>query len=90
MRRVLKPGGQLLFVEHGRSSDSRVVAWQDRLTPLWTRISGGCHLNRKVDELITTTGFHITELKNFYLGTASDDVYVSGARSDRVTGGERS
>jgi hypothetical protein len=44
-----------------------VVAWQDRLTPLWKRISGGCHLNRKVDELITAAGFQITELKTFYL-----------------------
>jgi ubiquinone/menaquinone biosynthesis C-methylase UbiE len=67
MRRTLKPGGQLLFLEHGRSPDNTVVAWQDRLTPFWKRISGGCHLNRKVDELITAAGFQITELKNFYL-----------------------
>ena len=67
MRRVLKPGGQLLFVEHGRSCDPGVVAWQDRLTPLWKRIAGGCHLNRKVDDLITAAGFQITELKTFYL-----------------------
>ena len=67
MRRVLKPNGQLLFVEHGRSCDPGVVAWQDRLTPLWKRIAGGCHLNRKVDDLITAAGFQITELKTFYL-----------------------
>lgn len=67
MKRVLKTNGQLLFLEHGRSPDSGVVTWQDRLTPLWTRITGGCHLNRKVDELITDAGFQITELKNFYL-----------------------
>jgi ubiquinone/menaquinone biosynthesis C-methylase UbiE len=67
MRRVLRPDGQLVFIEHGGSPDARVLAWQDRLTPLWKRISGGCHLNRKVDELITTVGFQITELKTFYL-----------------------
>lgn len=67
MRRVLKPSGQLLFIEHGRSSDPGVVAWQDRLTPLWKRFAGGCHLSRKVDDLITAAGFQITELKTFYV-----------------------
>jgi len=67
MRRVLKPGGLLIFLEHGRSPDPRVVAWQDRLTPLWKRFSGGCHLNRKVDQLIVEAGFQITELKTCYL-----------------------
>jgi SAM-dependent methyltransferase len=67
MRRVLKPSGQLLFVEHGRSPDPDVIAWQDRLTPLWKFISGGCHLNRRVDELTRAAGFRITELKTFYL-----------------------
>jgi ubiquinone/menaquinone biosynthesis C-methylase UbiE len=67
MKRVLKTNGQLLFLEHGRSPDTGVVTWQDRLTPLWKRITGGCHLNRKVDELITDAGLQITELKNFYL-----------------------
>lgn len=67
MRRVLRPSGRLLFIEHGRSADPRVVAWQDRLTPLWKRISGGCHLNRKIDELIAATGFQIVDLKTFYL-----------------------
>jgi len=67
MRRVLKPGGLLIFLEHGRSPDPRVVAWQDRLTPLWKRFSGGCHLNRKIDDLIAAAGFQITELKTCYL-----------------------
>jgi ubiquinone/menaquinone biosynthesis C-methylase UbiE len=67
MARVMKPGGQLIFVEHGRAPDPGVVSWQDRLTPYWKRIAGGCHLNRKVDELITDAGFQITELKTFYL-----------------------
>ena len=67
MRRVLKPDGQLIFVEHGRSPDHRVMVWQDRLTPIWKRIGGGCHLNRKVDDLIRAAGFQITQEKNFYL-----------------------
>ena len=65
--RVLKKGGQFLFIEHGRSHDRGVVAWQDRLTPIWKRIAGGCHLNRKVDELISDAGFRITELNTFYI-----------------------
>ena len=52
MRRVLKPGGQLLFVEHGLSPEIRTARWQRRLTPYWKRISGGCHLDRKMDDLI--------------------------------------
>jgi ubiquinone/menaquinone biosynthesis C-methylase UbiE len=67
IRRVLKLGGRLIFVEHGRAADPRVVAWQDRLTPLWKRFSGGCHLNRKVDELIVAAGFRITELQTGYM-----------------------
>jgi hypothetical protein len=55
------------FLEHGRAPDRGVVAWQDRLIPLWRQITGGCHLNRKMDELIAAAGFHITELKTFYL-----------------------
>ena len=67
MRGVLKPDGKLIFIEHGRAPDRGVAVWQDRLTPAWKRIGGGCHLNRKVDELITHAGFQITELKTFYL-----------------------
>ncbi len=58
-KRVLKPSGCLIFVEHGRSSDPGVVVWQDRITPAWKRIGGGCHLNRKIDDLITGAGFQI-------------------------------
>ena len=67
MKRVLRPGGQLIFLEHGLAPDSRVMVWQNRLTPFWERITGGCHLNRKVDELIAQAGFRITELKTCYL-----------------------
>jgi ubiquinone/menaquinone biosynthesis C-methylase UbiE len=67
MKQVLKPGGRLIFLEHGRAPDQSVVVWQDRLTPVWKRITGGCHLNRKIDEVIIEAGFQITELKTFYL-----------------------
>jgi ubiquinone/menaquinone biosynthesis C-methylase UbiE len=65
-RRVLKPGGQLRFVEHGLSPDPGVRKWQDRLTPLWRWCSGGCHLNRKTDDLIRVAGFRLTELSTDY------------------------
>lgn len=67
MKRVLKPSGRLIFIEHGRSSETRVAAWQDRLTPVWKHIGGGCHLNRKVDALIAEAGFAIDELKTSHL-----------------------
>jgi len=67
MRRVLKPDGRLIFIEHGRSPDARVAQWQNRLTPAWKRIGGGCHLNRKVDDLLGAAGFYIAELKTCYL-----------------------
>jgi ubiquinone/menaquinone biosynthesis C-methylase UbiE len=66
MKRVLRETGRLVFIEHGRSPDRGVAAWQDRVTPIWKRIGGGCHLNRKIDELITKGGFEIVELKTFY------------------------
>jgi hypothetical protein len=67
MKRVLKVAGRLIFVEHGRAPDAEVVVWQDRLTPLWRRLGGGCHLNRRIDELITAAGFEIVELRTCYL-----------------------
>jgi SAM-dependent methyltransferase len=66
MRRVLRADGQLIFVEHGRAPDPRVVKWQDRLTPLWRTIAGGCHLNRPIDQLLGLGGFEITELDRGY------------------------
>lgn len=67
MRRVLKPGGELLFMEHGLSPDRRVRAWQDRLDGLWGRCAGGCHLNRGIDVLIRDAGFDLHELEEGYL-----------------------
>ena len=67
MRRVLKPGGQLIFVEHGRSPDPRVHRWQNRLNPVWDRIGGGCNLNRRIDELIRGAGFDVTTMETGYI-----------------------
>jgi len=67
MRRVLKPGGRLLFVEHGLSPDSGVRRWQQRLNPLWNRLAGGCNLTRKIDTLLAEGGFQVAELRTAYL-----------------------
>jgi SAM-dependent methyltransferase len=64
LRRVLRPGGALLFVEHGRAPEPGVARWQDRLDPLWRRLAGGCPLNRKIDDLISGSGFRIDALTN--------------------------
>jgi ubiquinone/menaquinone biosynthesis C-methylase UbiE len=66
-RRVLKPGGRLLFVEHGLSPQKRIAAWQHRLTPCWQAIAGGCHIDRKIDALIDAAGFRIDTLDTFYM-----------------------
>lgn len=66
VRRVLKPGGTLHFVEHGLAPDERVRRWQHRLEPIQKRAFGGCHLTRPVVELLTSAGFTIAELDVFY------------------------
>lgn len=67
MRRVLKPGGQLLFVEHGRAPEAGVRKWQDRLTPIWKCIGGGCHLNRPIRELVEGAGFSMESIATGYI-----------------------
>jgi ubiquinone/menaquinone biosynthesis C-methylase UbiE len=67
MRRVLRPGGHLLFVEHGRAPDPNVIWWQDRLTPVWKRLGGGCHLNRAIETLIEGAGFQFDRLETGYM-----------------------
>jgi ubiquinone/menaquinone biosynthesis C-methylase UbiE len=67
VRRVLKPSGRFRFVEHGRSPDPGVARWQDRLTPMWKHIAGGCHLNRPVATLIEQAGFRIERLQTGYM-----------------------
>lgn len=66
MRRVLKPGGSLRFVEHGLSPDPGVERWQHRLTPTWRHVAGGCHLDRKIDDLIRSAGLDLKELHTEY------------------------
>jgi ubiquinone/menaquinone biosynthesis C-methylase UbiE len=67
MRRVLRPGGRLIFVEHGLSPEIRTARWQRRLTPYWKRISGGCHLDRKTDDLIRAAGFQLDAVDTGYM-----------------------
>jgi len=66
VRRVLKPGGEFHFVEHGHAPDANVVRWQERLEPLNMRIIGGCHLTRKISDDITQSGLVIEQLDNYY------------------------
>ena len=66
MRRVLKREGELLFVEHGLAPDPTVERWQHRLTPAWRHIAGGCHLDRRMDELIQSAGFDLKQLQTGY------------------------
>lgn len=66
VRRVLKPGGTLHFVEHGKAPDADVRKWQDRLNPIQQRLFGGCNLNRPIVSLIEKAGFTIKEVDQFY------------------------
>ncbi len=67
MRRVLKPGGRLLFAEHGASPDPGVKAWQDRLNGVWGRVAGGCNMNRPILELISGAGFRLDNPETGYM-----------------------
>ncbi|HUC33392.1 MAG TPA: class I SAM-dependent methyltransferase, partial [Ilumatobacteraceae bacterium] len=66
VRRVLKPGGTLHFLEHGLAPDENVRKWQHRVEPLQKRLFGGCHLTRKPAEMIADAGFTIDEIDTFY------------------------
>jgi hypothetical protein len=67
MHRVLKPGGQLLLVEHGLALDEKVRTWQRRLTPAWKRLAGGCHLDRPIADLVESAGFRMKHLQTGYM-----------------------
>lgn len=67
VRRVLKPGGQVHFAEHGRSPDPKIARRQDRLNPVQRRLAGGCNLNRPIDRLMGDAGFEITRLETYYV-----------------------
>ena len=92
IRRVLKPDGSLWFAEHGLAPESRVAALQSCISPIWTRFTGGCRLDRKIDELILAAGFRLEEfvaeyakglriLSYLYLGRARPGVTVSSIRT---------
>lgn len=66
-RRVLKPGGDLVFCEHGQAPDPNVARWQDRVNPLWRKVFGGCHLNRDIVGMIGDSGFATRDLQRMYL-----------------------
>lgn len=67
MRRVLKPGGKMIFCEHGEAPDADVRKWQERLTPAWKFIGGGCHVGRPIPKMIIDSGFRIEGMETMYL-----------------------
>jgi ubiquinone/menaquinone biosynthesis C-methylase UbiE len=67
LRRVLKPGAEFHFAEHGHAPDPKVARWQDRLNGVQNKVAGGCNLNRAIDVLLLGAGFEISSMHNFYL-----------------------
>jgi ubiquinone/menaquinone biosynthesis C-methylase UbiE len=65
--RVLKDDGKLLFCEHGLAPDKNIAKWQKRINPLWSKIAGGCNLNRDIPKLINSSGFKISNMEEMYL-----------------------
>ncbi len=71
MRRVLKPGGVYLFIEHGRAPTEGLARWQDRLNPAWRRLAGGCNMNRPIDAIVEKAGFESVRVERFrHIGPA--------------------
>ena len=66
-RRVLKPGGRLLYCEHGLAPDPGVAKWQRRIEPIWKRIAGGCHLTRPISGAIEAAGFKVADMESMYV-----------------------
>jgi ubiquinone/menaquinone biosynthesis C-methylase UbiE len=67
IRRVLKPGGKLIFCEHGLAPDKSVQRWQNRTNPLWKKLAGGCNLNRPIPQLLERSGFKSRDMETMYL-----------------------
>lgn len=67
MRRVLKANGRLIFCEHGEAPDESVRKWQRRITPMWKKIGGGCHVGRAIPKLIRDSGFAVQDMETMYL-----------------------
>ncbi|MFA5956834.1 class I SAM-dependent methyltransferase [Hyphomicrobium sp.] len=74
LRRVLKPTGRVLFLEHGLAHDQKVSSWQHRLNPIWKRLAVGCNLNRPVASTFEKAGFRLLEVDHYYLGGAPRSV----------------
>jgi ubiquinone/menaquinone biosynthesis C-methylase UbiE len=66
LRRILRPGGNLLFLEHGRAPDAPVRRWQERIEPVWKRLAGGCHLTRPITSALAGSGFAVEQLGEGY------------------------
>jgi ubiquinone/menaquinone biosynthesis C-methylase UbiE len=77
MHRVLRPGGRVLFSEHGEAPDESVRKWQHRIDPIWTRLAGGCHITRPIPQLIETGGFDLVDVESGYLPGAKVASYNS-------------
>lgn len=67
MHRVLRPGGKLLFCEHGLAPDEAVQRWQNRINPAWRRLAGGCNVNRDIPQLLKSSGFHVDLDERMYI-----------------------
>jgi ubiquinone/menaquinone biosynthesis C-methylase UbiE len=76
IRRVLRPGGSLHFLEHGRSPDPEIARWQDRITPVQRRVAGGCHPNRPIADLVTDAGFDVTRIDRYYMSGPKSEGYM--------------
>jgi ubiquinone/menaquinone biosynthesis C-methylase UbiE len=82
MRRVLKPGGELIFCEHGKAPDQNVQVWQDRFNPYWNKFAGGCNLNRPIPDLIKKAGFKIRKVDSqYYPGPKPLNFFYNGVAS---------
>ncbi|MDH5676371.1 MAG: class I SAM-dependent methyltransferase [Myxococcales bacterium] len=84
VKRVLRPGGVMHFLEHGRSPDAGVARWQDRLNPMHRRIGGGCNLNRTMDVLVRDAGFELIALENFSVSWPRPYGYMYMGRARRA------
>lgn len=83
IRRVLKPGGRLLVCEHGAAPDADVLKWQKRIEPVWKIIGGGCHLSRRIDQMVESGGFRFEKLTAEYTPKTPKIVaydYIGAAR----------
>ena len=67
VRRILKPGGKLIFCEHGQAPDKSVERWQTRINPFWKKLAGGCNLNRPIPRLLEASGFKSRDMQTMYL-----------------------